>query len=51
MPADCVAGSSREIHDFQLTHILPLLATGTSAEEVAAALGQVAAPVGYSVKP
>ncbi|MGI5452726.1 cysteine hydrolase family protein [Streptomyces sp. CA-249302] len=38
VPADCVAGSSREIHDFQLTHILPLLATVTSAAEVAAAL-------------
>ncbi|MFG2940335.1 cysteine hydrolase family protein [Streptomyces sp. NPDC048282] len=46
VPADCVAGSSREIHDFQLAHIVPLLATVTSSEEVAAALGGVAAGTG-----
>ncbi|MCI3272412.1 cysteine hydrolase family protein [Streptomyces cylindrosporus] len=41
VPEDCVAGSSREIHDFQVTHILPLLATVTSADEVTAAVGRM----------
>ncbi|MEV6481792.1 cysteine hydrolase [Streptomyces sp. NPDC051576] len=44
VPEDCVAGSSREIHDFQLAHIIPLLATVSSAEEVVAALRQQLSP-------
>lgn len=35
---DGVAGSSREIHDFQLAHIVPLLATVTTSDQVIAAL-------------
>jgi nicotinamidase-related amidase len=38
VPEDAVAGSSREIHDFQIAHILPLLATVTTAAEVRAAV-------------
>ncbi|WP_181781311.1 cysteine hydrolase [Pseudonocardia pini] len=38
VPEDAVAGSSREIHDFQIANILPLLATVTTAVEVRAAL-------------
>lgn len=38
VPGDCVAGSSREIHDFQITNIIPLLATVATAAEVTAAL-------------
>lgn len=40
VPEDCVAGSSQEIHDFQITHILPLLATVTTANEVITTLEQ-----------
>jgi nicotinamidase-related amidase len=35
---DAIAGSSREIHDFQVANILPLLATVTSSAAVLAAL-------------
>jgi nicotinamidase-related amidase len=35
---DGVAGSSREIHDFQIAHILPLLATVTTTAAVADSL-------------
>jgi nicotinamidase-related amidase len=38
VPEDCVAGSSREIHDFQIAHILPLLASISTAADVTAAL-------------
>ena len=38
VPEDCVAGSSREIHDFQIAHILPLLATVTTTNEVISAV-------------
>lgn len=34
VPQDCIAGSSQEIHDFQVKHTLPLLATVTSSPEV-----------------
>ena len=35
---DCIAGSSREIHDFQVAHTLPLLATIATADDIAATL-------------
>ena len=38
VPEDCVAGSSREIHDFQIRNIVPLLATVATAADVIAAL-------------
>jgi nicotinamidase-related amidase len=34
VPEDCVAGSSSDIHNFQIEHILPLLATVTTAQDV-----------------
>src|SRR3954470_10549475 len=37
---DCTAGAWPEAHDFQVRHTLPLLATITSADEVAAALAE-----------
>ncbi|GAB2982058.1 cysteine hydrolase [Amycolatopsis acidiphila] len=38
VPTDAIAGSSREIHDFQVAHTLPLLATVTTSDEVISAL-------------
>jgi nicotinamidase-related amidase len=34
VPEDCIAGSSTEIHDFQVKHTLPLLATVTTSEDI-----------------
>ena len=44
VPEDCIAGSSTEIHDFQVTHTLPLLATVTTSDEVASVLRNRSAP-------
>jgi nicotinamidase-related amidase len=38
VPEDAIAGSSREIHDFQVANILPLLATVTTTADVLKAL-------------
>jgi nicotinamidase-related amidase len=38
VPEDAIAGSSREIHDFQVANILPLLATISTSADVTAAL-------------
>lgn len=38
VPEDAIAGSSREIHDFQVANILPLLATVTNTADVLGAL-------------
>ncbi|WP_395109673.1 cysteine hydrolase [Actinomadura sp. SCN-SB] len=38
VPEDAIAGSSAEIHDFQVANILPLLATVTTTADVLAAL-------------
>ena len=40
VPEDCIAGSSTEIHDFQVKHTLPLLATVTTNEEIRSALAE-----------
>jgi isochorismate hydrolase len=40
---DAIAGSSREIYDFQVANILPLLATVTTAADVLNALAPAAA--------
>jgi nicotinamidase-related amidase len=38
VPEDCTSGAWPEAHEFQVTHTLPLLATVTTSDEVAAAL-------------
>ena len=43
VPADAIAGSSREIHDFQVANTLPLLATVTTTGDVISALREEAA--------
>lgn len=43
VPEDAIAGSSAEIHEFQVQNIIRLLATVTTTEDVLAALPAVAA--------
>lgn len=43
VPEDAIAGSSPEIHEFQVTNIIRLLATVTATDDVLAALSSIAA--------
>ena len=46
VPEDCTAGAWPEAHEFQVTHTLPLLATVSTADEIAAVLAARRASTG-----